>query len=859
MTIASLIAIAYLPGAIIFRLPIADRSKRASLPAEERLFWAVIISIVVSTTVAFALAAASTYSLTALTWSNAVLAAALAVASRGRLRLGGAARWPRWTAALPAALIAAGVWMYFAVPAAEYVIGGRDPGVYMNEGIQIAQSQSLVTTDRIATAVPASTRDLFFPSYSNPNFYSIRFMGFHLRDPDTGVVTGQFPQGYPVWIAIAYGLDGVTGTRRVIAWWAILGVLTIYFAANRLIGPLPAAAAAGLLCVHVIQTWYARYPNSEIVTQVFLFAALLAHAYAHEDDDRFFGPVAASLLGLALFTRFPVVLPVAIAVAASLLAHVSGHRARRGFLVTITAWIVAGGVYYLTQLRPYFARPIAYVQSLDASQMAMLALGGAAALLLIWASRQPRVSSAIRTTLPALLIAVVATGTVYALFARAPGGTLAPHDAYALRVFADLYFTRLAFALAVIGYALLVWRSFWRAPALILAVTAVSLFFFYKMRIWPENFWLARRFLTEVLPGAFIFVSAALFAPLWMATQSSSTTHSATNQHESTRLRGLFSKNILVLSYPRAQQSVFAAIGIAAAVLLGYRYLAASLPIRKHIEYAEVIPRIERLASRFEDNDLVLFEARAASDLHVLALPLSYIYARNVLVLYDSRPDKRVFREFLWWAHEQYENVYFVAGGGTDLLSPGVGAVVLTTERFQVPEYQKTAYDMYPKAAVGKPFDFTIYKLVKTSLTPPPQSLDIGGTDDLHLVDFYPKERLGGGNLTFRWSQDTSYLLMSVPPQSREVALRLSGGRPRGVPPPRVTVSIDGQELSSAELTNEFRDYVFPIPPDTVSTVARRADGVQIRIDSSTWIPRTILGGSDTRALGVMIDRAEIR
>ena len=101
-------------------------------------------------------------------------------------------------------------------------------------------------------------------------------------------------------------LDGVTGTRRVIAWWAILGVLAVYFAAKRLIGPIPAAAAAGLLCVHVIQTWYARYPNSEIVTQALMFPALLAHAYAHEDDDAFFGPIAASLLGLALFTRLPV-------------------------------------------------------------------------------------------------------------------------------------------------------------------------------------------------------------------------------------------------------------------------------------------------------------------------------------------------------------------------------------------------------------------------------------------------------------------------------------------------------------------------------------------------------------------------
>ena len=72
----------------------------------------------------------------------------------------------------------------------------------------------------------------------------------------------------------------------------------------------------------------------------------------------------------------------------------------------------------------------------------------------------------------------------------------------------------------------------------------------------------------------------------------------------------------------------------------------------------------------------MLVEARAASDLHTLALPLSYIYARNVLVLSDSRPDKPAVREFLAWAREHYEDVYFIAGGGTDLLSPGIGSIV---------------------------------------------------------------------------------------------------------------------------------------------------------------------------------------
>jgi hypothetical protein len=74
-----------------------------------------------------------------------------------------------------------------------------------------------------------------------------------------------------------------------------------------------------------------------------------------------------------------------------------------------------------------------------------------------------------------------------------------------------------------------------------------------------------------------------------------------------------------------------------------------------------------------------------------------------------------------------------------------------------------------------------------------------------------------------------------------------------------VTVSLEGKELGSVEVTNEFRDYVFPIPAAMASGLAQREDGVQVQIQSSTWTPRAVLGGSDTRALGVMMDKAEIR
>ena len=55
-------------------------------------------------------------------------------------------------------------------------------------------------------------------------------MGFFIKDPDAGAVVGQFPHLFPASIAIGYGLDGLTGARRTVGVWAILGMLAVYFA-----------------------------------------------------------------------------------------------------------------------------------------------------------------------------------------------------------------------------------------------------------------------------------------------------------------------------------------------------------------------------------------------------------------------------------------------------------------------------------------------------------------------------------------------------------------------------------------------------------------------------------------------------
>ncbi len=621
----SLAVVAWLPGAVIFRLPAGGRDTRAGIDAEERVFWSVILSLCVSLSVVLALAAAHRYTFARLLIADGVIALALAALSRFRLRLGPAARRPGPWSLLPVALVLLGLWRFF--PASEYVMGGKDPGVYINEGIQIAQRGTLVYDDPVVAAVPPGARDLFFPSHQRTDYYSVRFMGFWIQNPESGAVVGQFPHLFPASIAIGYGIDGLSGARKTSGVWAILGLLAVYFAARRIVGNTAAGAAAALLALHVIQVWFARYPNAEVVMQALLFAAMLASARAHADDDRFFGPVAGGLLGLLLFLRFDAVLGIAAVGAAIVLSVLRGGRLQWPFVAVLAAAAGLAVPYFAGPLRGYADLPIVWLTHLRWWMYALLAAAAAlAGVALAAGARWPAARRAVAFA-PVVLGAALAAGAVYALNYRHPAGKLAEHDAYALRTFTYLYATLPAIVAALIGFVTTARRTFWRAPEVFVSVALFACFFFYKIRIVPEHFWMTRRFLPVILPGVLIFACAA-----------------ATYGLRRTGVR----------------RGLSAAIGGAFLVLLGSHYVRVARPVTEHVEYAGIIPQLERLAGRIGDTDLLLVESRdSGSDVHVLGLPLAYIYARNVLLLSSARPEARSFVPFLEWARSRYARVLF--------------------------------------------------------------------------------------------------------------------------------------------------------------------------------------------------------
>lgn len=819
--------VAWLPGTVLFRLPWGDRDRRASLDAEERWFWAVMLSVAVSLSVVLALAAAHRYSFGRLLTADLAVTAVAAAAAGGRLRLGSAGRRAGLTVLVPIAIVALGAWRFF--PSSEYVIGGKDPGTYVNEGIQVAQRGALVVRDPVVAAVPPFARDLFFPSHQRQDYYSTRFMGFFIQDPDQGTVVGQFPHLFPASIAIGYGIDGLNGALRTVGVWAILGILAVYFAGVRLVGRQAAAAAAALLALHVIEVWFSRYPNAEVVMQALVFAAILANARALVDGDRFFAPVAAALLGLLLFLRFDTVLVVAAFGAGLALAAFRGQRPRVSFLLVFAAAVALAGAYLLGPMRAYAALPIVFLSNLPWWEYVVLGLLGAAIGGAVWrAASCPRLAAGVVRWTPHVVTLALTALALYALFLRHPGGRLAAHDAYALRTFTNFYLTLPALLAALMGMAIVARRAFWRDPVLFVTVAVFACFFFFKIRIVPDHFWMARRFLPVILPGALIFAAAAALSGVaggWRGTGI---------------LRGL--------------------IGVGFLALLAASYGRASRPLLDHVEYAGLVPRVEQLAASIEDDDLVVAESRdAEGDVHVLALPLAFIYARHVLVLNSARPDKPAFAAFLEWARTRYGRILFIGGGGTDLLSHRYGVQPLSSERFQVPEYDAPV-DAYPRFVRHKEFDYGVY-----AFTPPGPpatggfDLDVGVKDDLHVLRFHAKESADGR--TIRWTRATSYVsVTTLAASARNVTLWMNnGGRPAAAPPAAVTVYLHGQMIGAATVGTGFSPYRFAIPPDLAARAAAVDDPVELKLVTAVWNPHDVLGSPDDRDLGVMVDRVAVQ
>jgi hypothetical protein len=360
-------------------------------------------------------------------------------------------------------------------------------------------------------------------------------------------------------------------------------------------------------------------------------------------------------------------------------------------------------------------------------------------------------------------------------------------------------------------------------------------FIFYNARITPDHFWTARRYVLIILPISLLLVGAAAFTPL--------------ERLDRRRLPGL---RRLTLGHARAAAGAILIAG------LGWSYWQAASPVLRHVEHAGMIRLVEDLAARLTPDDLLLVGPRGTTDAQVAALPLAYIHNRQVLTLASAAPDTEILGDFLDWARGRFSRVLFIGGGGTDLLSTRTTARLVTSERRQIPHYER-ALNAYPNGVVDWQIDYGTYELAPGAGDAGAFALDVGAGDDLYVHGMHPKDAEPSG-VTYRWTRERAFVrILGTRSDAATLTLRMRG-RPPEAGDAVVRMFLHDQPLGMVTVAaNRFADYSVSIPPDLARRVADRPQASELRIETDPWVPQDVLGIPDARALGVMLDRVDVR
>ena len=723
--------------------------------------------------------------------------------------------------AIPAvALLVFGLVFYF--PPFQYVLGGKDPGVYVNAGFHLARHGNLAFEDPLVKDVPASARGLFFrdddplPAWSQP-----RYLGYYLESVETGRVVSQGFHLYPVWIGVAASLFEMKAGLYATPFFALMGVLGTYFAARRLFDGEVAIWAGTLLAVFQIQVWFARFPNTEVVVQFLYATGLFTFFWMRENRSPLAGALSGFAFASTLLVRLDSILflvPLSLYFAALRVTR-KLERAEAAFLASFAAVGLHAAVHAATLSRPYVDSVFGrwYWRALGEN----LPVVGVTAIVLFiavdrWAAKPAsRLVALLSDARVRVALALIVFGLAcYAYFVRPFWHyyRTAPHDAESFFRM-SWYLYPMGVALAVAGIMLLLLRGDRRSSIFLLVALTFALFYFYKVRVSNDHFFLMRRFIPVILPAAFVAI-------------------------------GVFLGSLR----PWAKAPLGA--------LLLFVYAKDAWPLFKHDEFKGSLDFVSELGRLVGDRDVVIFPRKEG--LHLLELPLAELESKNVLEFYTLKPDPETLGELLRAWRGRYGDLFFVTNYKISLsgfFTRWVRDFELATQKY---EY---TYTRPPVRAEPFHLRFTLSKAVDLedlrARVPKIGKVDVGGSDDPLVAWFHEKEL--DGDVSYRWSQGTSSIFLpALGPASRVLVLSLAGPEARPGPPARVRLLLGETLLADLELTPRFDLHTVELPP-SVRAWLEHAYPV-LRLETETWRPEnTIPGSRDIRDLGVRVDWVDVR
>jgi hypothetical protein len=496
-------------------------STRASVTTSEVLVGGITVALLVLAETSLLLADLRVWSLPA----NLLLAAVVLVAIRAAIR-----RHRANVVHVPSQLIAvlavAVLAALFSVPGFPVGHAGLDPGVYTNHALAIERTGSYDVAD------PTLAQEKSLPDLAA---LDARFpaMTENPLDDDRTIV-GYFHL-YPALMAPAAAIAGERGVVNVNPLLAIIAAALVLLVAWRVFGPTAGVIAGVLTATNMIQVWHARYPTSEMLTEVIVLLALLAIVLAIDARSTFAAVLAGACTTLTFLARADGFLLVALAAFVLVALAALGRFDRRATWFTVSAVALLPHAFLQAYhlVGEYTAKQGVLGAARFAGALVGLALIGA---VLAGARRVPTAAAVVTridsllgrrrwqrlagTAVVALTLLVLAVNYARPLWSgERPADPNLPgeNSYYNARALLRLtwFFTPLGIALAVVGLTVIAWRR-WSAPRWLVVAPALTLLPLYLLNahVAIRLMWWTRRFVPIALPGLLLLIACGLAAML---------------------------------------------------------------------------------------------------------------------------------------------------------------------------------------------------------------------------------------------------------------------------------------------------------------------------------------------------------
>jgi len=200
---------------------------------------------------------------------------------------------------IPMIVFLAAMVLYLVFPT-KYMLGGRDPGVYLLNGIHISRTGAMqYKTDEYLNDHYEELKDVLFPGYP-ALFTPERLEGM---DGEPGEISPQFMPMFPSALAIGNDLGGIEGLIRVNAIIGVLSLLMLYYLAKRFFSQKAASIMLIMMLFQPAQLWGARITETEILSQLLLFASMYCMMAGWKNRCNWQFALAGFLLGIGCMNR----------------------------------------------------------------------------------------------------------------------------------------------------------------------------------------------------------------------------------------------------------------------------------------------------------------------------------------------------------------------------------------------------------------------------------------------------------------------------------------------------------------------------------------------------------------------------